>query len=103
MKNRTKTKGEMPKTNIVLSSVTQLVERSDVNRIMEFNEAYSYLCAGRKIKLPEWGGYWYWSDDRNTIMIHCKDGTELDIRETKDVAYTFDFIARNDWMVVEEL
>ena len=69
---------------------------------MEFNEAYGYLRKGKKIKLPEWGGYWYWSDDRNTIMIHCKDGTEMDIRDTKDVGYTFDFIVRNDWIVVEE-
>lgn len=26
----------------------------------------------------------------------------MDIRDTKDVGYTFDFIARNDWIVVEE-
>lgn len=68
---------------------------------MEFNEAYGYLRKGKKIKLPEWEGFWYWSDNHNTIMIHCKDGTEMDIRDTKDVRYTFAFIIRNDWIVVE--
>ena len=64
-----------------------------------FKEAYTFMkeCKCR-IKLPEWEGYWYWDND--TIMIHLKDGNEIDIRETKDVDYTFGFILRDDWMVL---
>ena len=35
-------------------------------------------------------------------MIHCKDGTTLDIRSTNDVQYTFGFIANKDWFVKED-
>jgi hypothetical protein len=69
---------------------------------MEFNEAYTLMKAGSKIKMPEWGGYWYWSEEKNTIIIHTKDGNEIDIRDTENVGYTFDFICRNDWIVVKE-
>lgn len=69
---------------------------------MEFNEAYDHLKKGKKIKLPEWNGYWYWSDDRKTIIIHCENGKELDIRDTKNTEYTFGCIARNDWMVIKD-
>lgn len=68
---------------------------------MEFREAYEQMKKGKKIRLPEWEGYWYW--ENNTIMIHCKDGLVLDIRETEDVNYTFGFICRNDWQIVEEV
>lgn len=68
---------------------------------MEFKEAYQEMKQGKKIKLPEWEGYWCWQND--TIMIHCKDNLVLDIRETDDVDYTFSFICRNDWQIVEEV
>lgn len=68
---------------------------------MEFREAYEQMKKGKKVKLPEWEGYWCW--ENNTIMIHCKDGLVLDIRETEDVNYTFGFICRNDWQVIEEV
>lgn len=67
---------------------------------MEFSKIYNYLKRGHKIKLPEWGGYWSWED--NTIMIYTRKGEKLDIRETKDVDYTFSFICRNDWELVKE-
>ena len=52
------------------------------------------------IKCPEWRGYWKWED--NSIKMHCKDGKTLDIRETKNVGYTLDFILRDDWEIVDE-
>ena len=69
---------------------------------MEFNEAYDYLRKGKKIKLPEWNGYWYWSDDRKTIVIHGENDKDFDIRDVKDVEHMFSFIIRNDWMVIED-
>lgn len=68
---------------------------------MQFQAAYSYLKRGHKVKLPEWGGYWYWDKEKQTIIIHTRYGEELDIRETKDVDYTFSFLFRNDWELVD--
>ena len=53
------------------------------------------------MKLPEWGGYWYWDKEKKTIIIHTRKGEELDIRETDDVDYTMSFICRNDWQFAE--
>lgn len=66
---------------------------------MKFNEAYVLMRQGKKIKLPEWKGFWAW--ENNTIMLHCGDGVVMDIRETDDVSYTFGFICREDWIIVE--
>ena len=43
--------------------------------------------------MPNWGGYWYWDAEKKTIMMHTKDGEELDIRQTDRPEYTFDNIA----------
>ena len=67
---------------------------------MEFKKAYEALKQGALIKCPEWRGYWKWED--NSIKMHCKDGKTLDIRETKNVGYTLDFILRDDWEIVDE-
>ena len=65
---------------------------------MKFSDAYKEMRSGKKIKFPEWGGYWAWEND--TIMIHTKEGEVLDIRKTNDVAYTFSYIIRDDWEVM---
>lgn len=67
---------------------------------MEFKEAFNLMKNGAKIKMPEWAGYWAWEE--NTIMLHCKDGVILDIRETEDPLYTFSFIVRDDWEVTSD-
>lgn len=65
---------------------------------MEFNVAYNLMKKGAKIKLPEWEGYWYWDEKKNTIMIHTKEGKELDIRESEDMDFTMKNICREDWI-----
>lgn len=55
---------------------------------MKFEEALKAMRSGSKAKLPSWGGYWYWSPEKETIIMHTKDGQELDIRETQSVVYT---------------
>lgn len=67
---------------------------------MSFHQAFYQMLIGKKIKLPHWGGYWAW--ENGTIMMHCRDGKVLDIRETDNPAYTFSNVASNDWMIVEE-
>lgn len=66
---------------------------------MKFNEAYVLMRQGKKIKLPEWQGFWAW--ENNTIMLHCSDSVVMDIRDTDDVSYTFGFICREDWIIAK--
>ena len=65
---------------------------------MDFKTAYRYLRKGCKIKLPHWGGYWVWEND--TVMMYCKNGDILDIRETEDVNFTISNINCNNWEII---
>ena len=55
---------------------------------MKFTEAFKMMKQGAKVKLPSWGGHWYWDPEKETIMIQCRpqDGDQgelLDIRDTQ--------------------
>lgn len=68
---------------------------------MKFQAAYAYMKErGYRIKLPEWGGYWYWKDD--SIRLRTKHGDDFDIRETDNVNYTLQFMFRDDWELAGE-
>lgn len=69
---------------------------------MIFKEAFEAMKNGAKVKLPSWGGYWYWDPAKDTIMMHTKDGEELDIRETQRVAYTTLNICSDEWQVADD-
>lgn len=56
---------------------------------MKFSEAFTKMKNGGKVKLPSWGGFWCWDEDKKTIMMHCKDGVVLDVRQTDNTVYTF--------------
>lgn len=66
---------------------------------MDFKEAFKLMKQGYSVKLPSWGGYWYWDATKETIVIHTKDGRELDIRETKRVEYTTLNILSDEWVL----
>lgn len=68
---------------------------------MRFDRAFKLMKKGAKLKLPSWGGYWYWSTEKQTIIMHTKDGKELDIRETQIPDYTFSNIACDDWILAD--
>lgn len=74
---------------------------------MSFAEAFKRMKAGRKVKLPSWGGFWYWDTEKETIMMQCRDkdngekGDLLDIRDTKMVEYTLNNILSNEWLISE--
>ncbi|WP_075809808.1 DUF2829 domain-containing protein [Clostridium perfringens] len=67
---------------------------------MKFGLALSLMKQGFKVKLPSWSGYWCWED--NTIMMYCKDGQVLDIRNTDRVEYTMSNIASENWVIANE-
>lgn len=67
---------------------------------MVFKEALEEMKKGNKVKLPEWVGYWFIRD--NDILIHCSDGKVISITETEVPIVTAEFMARDDWEVVDE-
>ena len=68
---------------------------------MKFREALQVMKEGVKVKLPSWGGYWYWDADKQTIMMHTKDGKVLDIRATQVVEYTMLNICSDEWVIAD--
>ena len=68
---------------------------------MKFSEAFGCMKQGTKVKLPSWGGFWFWDPEKKTIIMHTKDGEEMDIRETQVVDYTFSNVACNDWVIAD--
>lgn len=70
---------------------------------MNFKEALKLIKEGKKVKLPSWGGYWCWDIDKETIVMHTKDGEILDIRETKVVEYTTMNILSDEWILADEV
>lgn len=76
---------------------------------MSFAEAFKRMKAGRKVKLPSWGGFWYWDAEKETIMMQCRpkdsdkgQGDLLDIRDTQRVEYTLSNILSNEWLIADE-
>lgn len=74
-------------------------EEKDMKKNMPFRQAWFELLNGKKVRLSSWKGYWAW--ENNTIMMHCADGTVLDIRETDNPAFTFSNVASDEWQVME--
>lgn len=69
---------------------------------MKFIEAFKAMKEGKKVKLPSWAGYWVYDPDGDRIMMHCKDGRFLEIRETDRLSYTLDNICSDDWIIADE-
>lgn len=68
---------------------------------MKFKEALQAMQEGVKVKLPAWDGYWYWDNDKRTIMMHTRDDKEMDIRETEVVKYTVLNICSDEWVIAD--
>ena len=69
---------------------------------MKYSEALQLMKQGAKVKLPSWGGYWFWDHEKETVIIHTKEGKELDIRETERVEYTTLNVASEDWIIADD-
>ena len=69
---------------------------------MKFEEALKEMKSGNKTKLSSWEGYWYWNSEKETIIMHTKDGQELDIMETQRVEYTLQNILSDEWIIADE-
>lgn len=75
---------------------------------MTFKQAFELMKQGERVKLPSWAGYWYWDEDKKTIMMQCKETQSdtgkdlLDIRETQRVEYTLMNILSDEWIIANE-
>ncbi|MEQ2578335.1 DUF2829 domain-containing protein [Hominiventricola aquisgranensis] len=73
---------------------------------MKFSEAFKTMKEGRGVKLPSWGGYWCWDEEKKTVMMQCrkKDADQedlLDIRETQRVEYTLMNMQSDEWQIAD--
>lgn len=75
---------------------------------MNFKQAFEQMKQGKKVKLPSWGGYWTWDEEKQTILMHCRpDNSDtgnpiMDIRETQRVEYTMMNICSDEWVIADE-
>ena len=75
---------------------------------MKFTEALKNMKKGIPMKLPSWGGYWYWDPEKETIMMKCRAVDSdtgknlLDIRETQRVEYTLTNVLSDEWIPATE-
>lgn len=69
------------------------------NLNMNFNEAYQKMLEGKKIKRPDWKGYWFIDSKDNKFKIKLAGG---EIKENKFTQETIKNTAANDWEIVEE-
>lgn len=76
---------------------------------MNFTWALKEMKKGNKVKLPSWGGYWTWDEEKQTVLMHCRPGNSdtgnpvMDIRETQRVEYTLSNIMSDEWMLANKL
>lgn len=75
---------------------------------MNFSKAFELMKQGHKVKLPSWGGYWKWDEEKKTVLMHCRPGNSdtgypvMDIRETQRVEYTLSNIISDEWILADE-
>lgn len=65
---------------------------------MNFNAALAVMLAGGAVRCPEWKGFWSWDQDSKNIRMHLKDGSSMLLTETEQPLYTFQCIARDDFI-----
>ena len=71
---------------------------------MRFEEIKDMFILGAKIKRKSWGGYWEYDPDRNDIIMHCKEGTVIMLKnESTDIEYTLSNICCDDWEIADEI
>lgn len=76
---------------------------------MNFASALISMKQGYKVGRKHWEGYWYLvqaeteDDHIDQIIIHEKDGNELNLLDTDDILFTLSNIACDDWEIKGEI
>lgn len=81
--------------------IALFVRRRTERRQMKFEQALKEMKRGIPMKLPSWGGYWCWDEEKQTIIMYTKDNRCLDIRETQRVEYTLQNTLSDEWMYAD--
>lgn len=68
---------------------------------MKFDEALKLMKQGKKVRLPEWQGYWCWGN--GTVMIHSCNGNIIDLYDSDNKKFTLDNIASDKFEVVQKI
>lgn len=68
---------------------------------MRFKEMLRPLREGKKVRLQTWAGYW--QKDGNEILMHCHDGSVINIKDSDNIFWTLENICSEDWEVVDDL
>ena len=53
----------------LINKVNNIVKKERGREKMKFSEAFEAMKQGAKVKLPRWGGFWFWDPEEETIMI----------------------------------
>ena len=67
---------------------------------MKFVEILEFLKRGKKVCRPHWSGYWV--IEGNGLIMYCKDGQVIALKDTDDVLYTLENIVAEDWTLHED-
>ena len=63
---------------------------------MNFGKALELIKQGKKVRVPEWQGWWFKKNGQ--IWVHTEDGNEF---PQDDMSWVNSVIWREDWEVVE--
>ena len=68
---------------------------------MKFREMLRPLREGKKIRLPQWGGYWQ-KNDKGEIIMHCHNSEDINIRDSVDMFWTLENICSEEWEIITD-
>ena len=72
------------------------------NRGLSFTEAFCLLKKGYCVRRAEWLGYWE-PVGGTTIIMHCKDGRQIDMSKGCLPMFTLEHTLAHDWLLVDEV
>jgi len=67
---------------------------------MNFASALFAMERGHRVRRSHWSGYW--CIESGELLIHCRDGRDLNLRESEDMVYTLRNISCDDWEIVKD-
>jgi hypothetical protein len=65
---------------------------------MSFATALLSMMRGHKVRRHHWLGYWKLEGDQ--VMMHCYDGSVINLKDSTNMLYTLQNIACDDWEVI---
>ena len=66
---------------------------------MDFASAYISMKRGHKVKRKHWEGYWIM--ENGEVIMHCRDGRVINVRDSDDMDYTISNMACDDWEIAD--